>query len=160
MQLRSNYSPAISGGLHTQNVDFERVTFYRITVSATDSGTPNTQTCTGDLTVNIRDVNDNPPIAPDISATVIENSDPGTFVGQVRGTDQDTEARGEIRYTLIGGNIGDAFQINDVDGTVTVWNNVIDRETLDEYTLTIRLHDLGTPSLTSTSLVGPCVLLQ
>ena len=91
---------------------------------------------------------------------MIENSDPGTFVGQVRGNDVDTEDRGEVRYTLIGGNIGDAFQINNVDGTVTVWNDVIDRETLDEYTLTIRLYDLGTPSLTSTSLVGPCVLLQ
>ena len=145
---------AISGGLHTQNVDYERVLQYNITVSAADMGTPDPLTCSATITVNIIDVNDNPPTAPDIYVNVSENSLPGTFVGRVVGTDVDTGLGGAIRYTLIDGNIGNAFTINDMDGVMTVLNNVIDRETLDEYTLTIRLNDLGNPSLTSTSMVS------
>ena len=145
---------AVSGGLHTQNVDYERTREYSITVSAADMGTPDPLTCSATITVNIIDVNDNPPTAPDNSTTVRENSPPGTFVGRVVGTDVDTGLGGAIRYTLIDGNIGNAFTINNLDGVVTVLNNVIDRETLDEYTLTIRLNDLGDPSLTSTSTVS------
>lgn len=144
---------AISGGLHAQNIDYERVRQYMITVSAADSGTP-ALTCSGSLIVNIEDVNDNPPTAPDISANVRENSMAETFVGRVVGTDVDTGLGGSIRYSLIEGNTGNAFQINNLDGVITVMNNVIDRETLDEYTLTVRLNDLGTPSLTSTSMVA------
>ena len=118
--------------------------------------------CPGSLVINIEDVNDNPPTAPDVTATVVENSPPTTFVGRVVGSDVDTGLGGTISYTLIDGNIGNAFQINEMDGVVTVQNDVIDRETLDEYTLTIRLHDLGDPSLslTSTSTVNYCVSLQ
>lgn len=117
-------------------------------------------TCSGSLVINIEDVNDNPPTAPDISVNVVENSPPATFVGRVVGSDVDTGPGGTIIYTLIDGNISNAFQINDMDGVVTVQNNVIDRETLDEYTLTIRLHDLGDPPLSSTSMVNSCVPLQ
>ena len=111
-------------------------------------------TCSATITINILDVNDNPPTAPDIYVNVSENSPPTTFIGRVVGTDVDTGLGGSIRYTLIGGNIGNAFTINNLDGVVTVLNNVIDRETLDEYTLTIQLNDLGSPSLTSNSTVN------
>ena len=147
---------AVSGGLHTQSVDYERTLQYSITISAADSGTPDPLTCSATITVNIIDVNDNPPTAPDIYVNVIENSPAQTFVGRVVGTDVDTGLGGSIRYTVIDGNIGNAFAINELDGVVTVMNNVIDRETLDEYTLTIQLRDLGNPSLSSTSMV--CVL--
>ena len=145
---------AISGGLHTQSVDYERVQLYSITVSAADSGTPDPLTCSATITINIMDVNDNPPTAPDIYRNVSENSPPGTFVGRLVSGDVDTGLGGQIRYTLIDGNIGNAFTINNLDGVVTVMNNVIDRETLDEYTLTIRLNDLGDPNLSSTSMVS------
>lgn len=151
--IKAYCSPAVSGGLHAQNVDYERFRQYSIGISAADSGTP-AMTCFGSITVNIIDVNDNPPTAPDIYVTVDENSAPGTFVGRVVGTDVDTGLGGSIRYTLIDGNIGSAFQINNLDGTVNVLNMVIDRETLDEYTLTIELNDLGDPMLTSTSMVS------
>lgn len=127
-------------------------------VTAADSGTP-ALTCSASLTVNIEDVNDNPPTAPDIDVNITENSEPRAFVGRVVGTDVDTGLGGSIRYRLIGGNIGNAFQINELDGVITVLNNVIDRETLDEYTLTILLYDLGEPSLNSTSMVSlVCVM--
>lgn len=112
-------------------------------------------TCSATITVNIGDVNDNPPTAPDITTNVTENSPPTTFVTQVAGIDVDTGLGGTVRYSLIGGNIGNAFTISDVSGAVTVLSNVIDREVLDEYTLTIQLNDLGEPSLTSTSMVSP-----
>ena len=144
---------AVSGGLHTQSVDYERTQQYTITISAADSGSPDPLTCSATITVNILDVNDNPPTALDIYVNVTENSLPQTFVGRVFGTDVDTGLGGSIRYTVIDGNIGNAFTINELDGVVTVLNNVIDRETLDEYTLTIQLRDLGDPSLSSTSMV-------
>ena len=144
---------AVSGGLHTRSVDYERTQQYTITISAADSGSPDPLTCSATITVNILDVNDNPPTALDIYVNVTENSLPQAFVGRVVGNDVDTGLGGSIRYTMIDGNIGNAFTINELDGVVTVLNNVIDRETLDEYTLTIQLRDLGNPSLSSTSMV-------
>jgi len=149
---------AISGGLHTQNIDYETYTQYSITVSAADSGNP-AMTCSASFTVTIIDVNDNPPTAPDINTDVIENSPPGTFVTQVNGTDVDTGMGGFIRYSIIGGNIGSAFTIDNLNGIITVNLNVIDRETLDEYTLTIQLNDLGNPRLTSTSMVNHVIVI-
>ena len=144
---------AISGGLHARNIDYETYTEYNITVSAADSGTP-AMTGSASFTVNIIDVNDNSPTAPDVNTNVMENSPPGTFVARVVGTDVDTGLGGSIRYTLIDGNNGSAFRINNLDGVITVNLSVIDRETLDEYTLTIELNDLGNPILTSTSMVN------
>lgn len=167
-----SFSAAISGGLHAQDVDYERfqengiiLAQYSITVSAADSGSP-AMTCSASFTVTIEDVNDNHPTAPNINVNVPENSNnpPTTsitpqipsFVTRVVGTDVDTGLGGSIRYRLIDGNIGNAFEINELDGVVSVVNAVIDREVLDEYTLTIELRDLGDPSLTSTSMVS-CV---
>jgi len=49
-----------------------------------------------------------------------------------------------IQYTIISGNTGNMFWIDANTGKVTT-NNIPDRETLDRYSLKIRVQDLGRP---------------
>jgi len=170
------YFSAVSGGIHAQSIDFEREQLYTLRVSATDSGTnPGPLTCYDDIIIQITNCNDNPPMADDIAFDVCENNshvmapdgnaaivNPTAAV--VVGTDMDNlfdNVRGlppdQVRYSIIDGNINDTFAIDPMTGQISINNVEIDREILDEYTLTIQLVDTGTQCigmmLTSTSTV-------
>ena len=166
----------MSGGIHTQNIDFETFRQYTLRVSATDSSTnPGPLTCFDDITIRITNCNDNPPMADDIIFNVCENNSfemapQGNAVitnptaAVVVGTDLDrffdtvsNVAPDQVRYSIIDGNIGNTFAIDPISGQISINNVEIDRELLDEYTLTIQLVDTGTQcinmTLTSTSTV-------
>ena len=95
----------------------------------------------------IDDVNDNDPVFNKSSyvAHVMENSNVSTSVATVYATDQDRDENGHVTYTITSGNIGDAFQINNQTGVVYVKGS-IDREVINEYSLTIQAEDGGHPS--------------
>lgn len=145
-------------------------------VSATDSGTnPGPLTCYDDVTIQITNCNDNPPMADDIAFNVCENNsfvmapDGNAMIvnptaAVVVGTDMDNlfdNVAGlppdQVTYSIIDGNIGNTFAIDRMTGEISINNVEIDRELLDEYTLTIQLVDTGTQCidmmLTSTSTV-------
>ena len=166
----------MSGGIHTRNIDFERFRQYTLRVSATDSSTnPGPLTCFDDIIIRITNCNDNPPMADDIAFNVCENNSfvmapQGNAVitnptaAMVVGTDLDrffdtvsNVAPDQVRYSIIDGNIGSTFAIDSMTGQISINNVEIDRELLDEYTLTIQLVDTGTQCinmmLTSTSTV-------
>lgn len=82
--------------------------------------------------------------APSIETPVgpfalLENSLPGTAVGQVTATDPDG---GPLTFDIIGGNTGNAFTI-DNDGHITVAadNSAIDFEQTPTFTLQVRVTD-------------------
>ena len=84
----------------------------------------------------VRDGIDFPDLQP---VSVPENADIGTPVTQVQALGDN----GTITYTIIGGNIGGAFEINSTTGVISV-ASLLDFETLPSYVLTIR----GTNSIT------------
>ena len=95
----------------------------------------------------VDDVNDNDPVFNQSSylAHVMENSNVSTSVVTVYATDQDQDANGRVSYALTSGNTGDAFDINNRTGMITV-KGVIDRENIKQYSLTVQAEDGGHPS--------------
>jgi hypothetical protein len=109
-------------------LDYETKTSYQFKVTAADGG-QSVLRGTSSVTVNVVDVNDNKPIfGGPYNARVLENAARGTSVITVNATDKDSGARGDIHYSIVGGNIGSAFKIDDRSGAITV-NSQLDRET-------------------------------
>ena len=118
-------------------------------VPVTDSAPATNTSC--NVFITIEDVNDNAPeITNDVTMVDIqENSKPVGPVFDVEAVDKDVGANGEIQFEIVSGNVRNAFTIDPVTGEVSVNGSLLDRETLDFYTLKIKASDKGTPSLFS-----------
>ena len=109
-------------------LNYERKRSYQFQVIASDGGKPALRG-TSSITVNVVDVNDNRPIfGRPYSAHILENATRGASVITVKATERDLWARGDIRYSIVGGNFGSAFKVDDRSGVITV-NTQLDRET-------------------------------
>jgi len=94
----------------------------------------------------------NPPQIDDQSFNVDENSPNGTIVGTVIASDPD--AGQTLTYSIINGNMGDAFQINSTSGEITVDNSIaVDFESNPTFNLTVQVQDNGQGSLTDQATV-------
>ena len=80
-----------------------------------------------------------PVIADNLSFSIPENSANGTVVGIVQASDPESDG---LYYSLIGGNVGSAFAINDTTGVITV-NNVyaLDFERTSVFNLEVTVSD-------------------
>ena len=107
------------------------------------------------MSIIVDDVNDNDPVFNQslYLAHVMENSNESTSVVTVYATDKDQDDNGRVSYAITSGNTGDAFEINNQTGLVTV-KGVIDRENIKEYSLTVQAEDGGHPSSRKVSLVS------
>ncbi|XP_059167708.1 cadherin-23-like [Physella acuta] len=130
-------------------LDRETLSSHVIYIQVIDQSTssdPIIQTSTATLTIIVDDINDNPPvITGTYSVSVLENSVINTLVLTVTATDLDANQNGQLTYSITAGNTGSAFKI-DSTGRVQV-AAALDRETTATYTITIRVSDKGTPSL-------------
>ncbi len=139
---------ASSGSLSlTGPIDYESVQTYSVTITASNPGTSRAVTTTS--TIQILNVNDNTPVisGEPYRVTVIENSPIGTLVTTINATDGDLGIHGEIRYTILSGNINLAFNLNSGNGALTI-NSSIDRESISSFSLVVRVRDRGTPQTT------------
>ena len=135
--------------------DREAVPSFTLTIVASNkvpldgSTTPTKPSCT--VIITIEDVNDNAPIITNnvSSVNVEENLKSSTPIFYVKAVDKDIGANGEIQYEIISGNVKNVFTIDPINGGVSVKGFLLDRETLDFYTLKIRASDKGTPTLFS-----------
>ena len=94
-----------------------------------------------------------PEFAPDsYEFSVAENATADTAVGTVTASDDDTDD--DLSYSITAGNIGDAFDIGEDNGTIIV-AAALDHETNPSYTLTIEVDDgrAGTDTATITITV-------
>lgn len=97
---------------------------------------------------------------PLYTATVIENSSPGTRVTRVFANDSDSQANGNgmiLFHIPHVGNRPQMFAIDSKDGTVTTTTS-LDYERQNTHNVTIVASDLGHPSLSSTALLVVSVL--
>ncbi|XP_062329447.1 protocadherin Fat 4 [Osmerus eperlanus] len=125
-----------------QGVDYEKKTMYYLHISARDGGwRPENGTIS--ITVNITDVNDNPPVftASEYLASVPENSAVGTLVFQMEARDADSGTNAYITYSLVAGNT-DKFAVNPKKGTITTLD-MFDFEMEQSFDLTVKASNTG-----------------
>ena len=115
---------------------------YVVEVMASDGTNSAMQT----ITVTVTDVNEAPTIVAQ-TFSVTENATTGTTIGTVAATDEDTG--NNLTFSITAGNTGNAFDINENTGGITV-AGTIDHETTPTYTLTVQVSD---GSLSATSAV-------
>ncbi|MBF0450343.1 MAG: cadherin domain-containing protein [Candidatus Magnetomorum sp.] len=142
-----------TSGLLTVNsgnfLDCETTCAYTLTVQVSDGQ----YTSTGLVTVQLKDINESAPLLTKdtFSFKVNENSIAGTLVGQVTATDGDPNDI--LIYSIISGNTGNVFRMNEQTGKITVQVGAnLDREKLRTYVLGIRVSD-GTFSDTANAEV-------
>ncbi|GIY59073.1 protocadherin-like wing polarity protein stan [Caerostris extrusa] len=131
-----------SGIIRTnQMLDRESVSKYKLVVHAVDRGvTPLSSSAA--ITVNIEDVNDNPPRFDTdvVKLFVSENSPIGSLVGEIMATDPDEGPNADIFYSIVGGQDGDKFNLISRNGGAELCTKTyLDYETSKKkYVLIIR----------------------
>ncbi|XP_070559235.1 protocadherin Fat 4-like isoform X2 [Ptychodera flava] len=149
------YIDAYSGEVRVSSVGLDRETTdrYVLEIEGEDTGMP-VLTGTATLTITITDVNDNSPVIdpPTYTKNLPEDAVIGTSVLVVEGTDDDLKENARLTYTLTSGNELGHFFIDPVTGLITVVD-VLDRESLVSYTMTVTVTDNGNPALDASAPV-------
>lgn len=102
-----------------------------------------TQFCLIKITINLIDLNDNPPefLARNPSVIkIVEGSAKGTVLGQLVATDADSKLNSVVRYELRNGQ--DTFSLEPKLGLLQLNLIQLDREELNRINLTIRAYNL------------------
>jgi len=143
-------SPNIGQITTLRSFDYENKKQYIFEVEAQDS--VNLKTNRALVIVNILDVNDNPPLFTQSNYiyNISEATRPGQIVTILQATDQDSEERGQFRFSSIGGDT-DKFGVN-ADGKIILLGP-LDHRLKNTYRLNVKAEDLGTPSRNSVNTV-------
>lgn len=102
-----------NGWIHTtRNLDREISGSYRFYVEARDQGAPQSRSAISTVTISVLDRNDNDPVMSQRNYDIaVSESEPlGSEILKVVATDPDENE--EIRYDIVGGNVGHAFSIS------------------------------------------------
>lgn len=128
----------------TKAMDFEKTPAFNLKVSATDSK----YTSSVSVIIDVIDENDNNPFFKQTNyvASVAENSAILTSVIKVSALDVDPF--GQLTYSIQSvqpGNHSDAFSVDFTTGLITT-ADVLDREMIDTYVITVKVIDGGEPA--------------
>jgi len=155
--LSGNTSGAFSlqqdGNLLVNNasmMDFETTPVFTMRVLVRDNGIPSL-TDTATIKVTLLNINE-PPAASNRTFTLAENPSINSLVGTITATDPD--AGQTLSFSIISGNTGNAFSLNQSSGQLRVNNpQVIDYESIKQFRLQIKVSDNGSPPLSSTAQI-------
>ncbi|XP_072256714.1 protocadherin gamma-C5-like isoform X2 [Pyxicephalus adspersus] len=133
-------------------VDYEDVNFYEFSIKAEDKGLPKLE---GDclLHIEIEDVNDNYPEITFSSMTneIPENVPLGTVVSFINVEDKDSGKNGEIQLEL---SPNSPFKIRTNKNRYSlVTDGNLDREKISQYTIELTATDMGSPPLSTKTVV-------
>jgi hypothetical protein len=123
-------------------LDFETKTSLSVSVLLNDPTVGGTPDASFNFRLAITDVNEPPLVAPR-TFSIPTRSRPGTVVGTVTATDQDTGQT--LRYSIVGGNTNSAFAINATTGQIVVAKLLPLRQP-GVFKLTVRATDDGAPA--------------
>ncbi|XP_023190165.1 protocadherin-23 [Xiphophorus maculatus] len=134
-------------------LDYETQRVHRLTVRAADQGFPSLSS-TQTLTVEVGDVNDQPPIFSQTTyvTSVVENKGPGEPLLRVSASDMDSEDNAVVWYSLLPGPGYELFSINPYTGLITTTTH-LDREQEQHFTLRVQARDNGFHPLSGTATV-------
>nr|CAD7424977.1 unnamed protein product [Timema monikensis] len=142
---------SVSGAIYLQEkLDRETIEEHVLTVMVKDQGTPSKRNYAR-VTITVHDHNDHSPefTSPIIQGKVYETSSVGAVVVQVCAIDRDRGENARITYSIISGNVGNAFKVDPSLGGVSVSKD-LDMSVVSEYMLIVRATDAGSPFLSST----------
>ncbi|XP_075785982.1 protocadherin Fat 4 [Pelodiscus sinensis] len=130
---------------------------YQVEILASDMGVPQ-RSSSFILTVSVHDVNDNPPVFDQLSyeVTISESEPVNSRFFKVQASDKDSGANGEIAYSILEGNTGDAFGIFP-DGQLYI-KSELDRELQERYILLVVASDRAVEPLSAT--VNVTIILE
>ncbi|XP_075902577.1 protocadherin gamma-A10-like isoform X19 [Nelusetta ayraudi] len=136
-------------------LDREHLEHISLLLTAVDGGQPR-KSGTMQITVNVLDVNDNPPIFTKAvyKATLTENSPRGTSVITVSASDKDKGSNGDVTYGITKSKrrLSELFQIDRITGEVTLIGE-IDYEKTKVFQIDIEAIDNGGLSDSSKILI-------
>uniref|UniRef100_A0A667XKB3 Cadherin EGF LAG seven-pass G-type receptor 3 n=1 Tax=Myripristis murdjan TaxID=586833 RepID=A0A667XKB3_9TELE len=140
-------------------LDFEAEREYTLRVRAQDNGRPPLSNNTGIVSVQITDVNDNPPIfvSTPFQASVLESAPVGSSILHIQAIDTDSGDNARLEYRLTGTSSDTPFVINSATGWVTV-SSILDRESVEHYFFGVEARDYGMPPLSATASVTITVM--
>ncbi|XP_041078522.1 protocadherin gamma-C5-like isoform X11 [Polyodon spathula] len=146
-------------------LDREASSEYNIEIIATDLGSPPLSS-KKIITVNILDVNDNPPrfSQPSYSVYVNENNVPGTLLCSVSASDPDLDTNSQLSYSIVDTQVQDIsvssyVYINSDNGSIYTGHS-FDYEQLKVFQIQVQVKDRGAPSLSSNVTVSVFILDQ
>lgn len=140
-------------------LDFETEREYTLRLRAQDNGRPPLSNNTGIVSVQVTDVNDNPPIfvSTPFQATVLESAPIGHSILHIQAIDTDSGDNARLEYRLTGTGTDTPFVINAATGWVTV-SSELDRESVEHYFFGVEARDYGAPPLSATASVTITVM--
>ncbi|XP_072223127.1 cadherin EGF LAG seven-pass G-type receptor 3 [Leuresthes tenuis] len=140
-------------------LDYEVEREYALRVRAQDNGRPPLSNNTGIVSVQVTDVNDNPPIfvSTPFQASVLESAPVGSSILHIQAIDTDSGDNARLEYRLTGTGSDTPFVINSATGWVTV-SSILDRESVEHYFFGVEARDYGMPPLSATASVTITVM--
>ena len=163
---RISYSIRAGDGLNSFNIDDsgnivtsvmldrEYKKYYWLTVYAMDHGASPLFSKL-EIFIEILNINDNIPLSlfPVYFPAIMENSKPSTPIVTLEAFDGDSDTHQQLVYEIISGDPQSLFSINPVTGQILTTTRKLDRETVSEHILEVRITDNGQPSLNSVTQV-------
>nr|XP_020498320.1 protocadherin alpha-3-like [Labrus bergylta] len=154
-----NYYSLVVNGL----LDRETQAQYNVSIVATDEGTPPLSS-TNIVTVQVSDVNDNPPRFSEqlVNVYVRENSPVGAVITTVTAEDADSNQNGQVSYSFLQSNsnsipISTIININSETGDIASLQS-FNYEELKTFQFKVQATDSGVPPLSSNVTVNVLIL--
>ncbi|KAG5675437.1 hypothetical protein PVAND_005341 [Polypedilum vanderplanki] len=139
----------------SRNLDRETQSRVVLTVMAKNfGGIRGNDTDEAQVIISIQDGNDPPEFQLNLyEANVSEDANIGTKVVAVKAVDKDVRPQNnQFSYSIIGGNVDQAFKIDPQSGQVETARK-LDRETTPTYSIIVGAIDTGMPPQTGTTMV-------
>ncbi|XP_064879689.1 protocadherin beta-16-like isoform X29 [Oncorhynchus nerka] len=143
----------------TSELDREITSYYNITITATDEGTPPLSS-SKTIHLSVSDVNDNPPVFEEqyYNAYVTENNKPGSSMCSVTARDPDWRQNGTVVYSLLpsdvnGVPVSSFISINGDTGVIHTVKS-FDYEQFRSFKVHVVARDNGSPPLSSNVTVS------
>ncbi|CAG0916276.1 unnamed protein product [Notodromas monacha] len=130
-------------------LDREAIQKHLLTVMVKDHGNPSLRNFAR-VRITVKDANDHGPefLESLIKGTVFESADVGTSVLQVMAFDKDHGENARLTYSIVAGNVGNAFRVDSTLGIISTAKD-LDRSRMPEYMLVVQATDSGTPPLSA-----------
>ncbi|XP_028816556.1 protocadherin alpha-6-like isoform X15 [Denticeps clupeoides] len=163
-ELKPSFSENMYSLVTKSALDRERMSRYDITIRASDLGQP-PMSSEKTLSVQISDVNDNPPEFPSnpLELYLEENNTPSAPIFSVSASDKDVNDNAVITYSIVRGDgthdLTSFLNINPENGDVRALKS-FDFERVKAFSFQIMAKDSGKPSLSSNVTVNVFILDQ
>ncbi|XP_053734339.1 protocadherin gamma-A11-like isoform X42 [Synchiropus splendidus] len=133
------------------DINYEKMKRYELDVEATDKGGLR-DTCK--VLIEVADVNDNAPVISIISLSnpIPENSPPDTVIAMINVKDLDAGKNGQVRCS-ISPELPFKIKSSSINFYTLVSEDVLDRETVPEYNITISAVDEGSPPFSANKTI-------